>query len=164
MPGPRHDSDPRTKKYLVIAQADSFPCFFKGECAMPSQDQQILPLTTDTDDIKECRLQIGIGVGNCQQLQGSRVALQRSEILPGSAQAVWEGTTQTTHHQPLYHDTWHQTLLFLTGDGKIVTQIAFDGPDMGEDNRPYPFLRIGTVNFDPSLFGQIKTVHWIYAC
>jgi hypothetical protein len=55
-------------------------------------------------------------------------------------------------------DTWHQTFLFLTVDNKIVTQIAFDEPEMDDANKPVSCRRFGSVNFEDALFAQIKKV------
>jgi hypothetical protein len=129
-----------------------------------STNRQDLPLTTSTDTIKECNLQDDIGVGDCSQLRGSRVALQLSEILPGTATAVWQATTLTRHHQVAYHDTWHQRFEFKTGGGGLVAKIGWDGPDMSEDNRHYDFIRQGIVNFDPNQWDQIEIVTWSYEC
>lgn len=135
---------------------------------MASHGEQTLPLTKDTATVKECQLGAGIGVGDCQQKAGSKVALQLSEILPGTAQAVWQATTLTTHsgHHGFLggSDTWNQTCLFQTSAGKTVVQVDFKGDDMQNDNQEYQFLRVTTVAFDTKLWDQIKQVEWHYSC
>lgn len=128
-----------------------------------------VPVIRDTNGSVVCTLPSPIEIGDCKmtgsdQSGGAQILLTPPNI-DGAFTAVWTAEISSSHTEPIFGDTWHQSFAFKTRMNRTIVTVTYDSPTMHDDNKIERINSHKTLSvLVPELIDLIQKVDWAWEC